>query len=295
MSTIKPRKNELISYITKNYNEFKFFLKTLHKKKIITDQVFKYAIDLTPEGFKQETHKMPDKKYNMLAKIIKKRIELVNKMGKKKRGGKKPRTKNEKNHGYLSHHDGLRLPRAPLRLGDGRRRRTVDPAIERPQVFHPDDDELDNIVNADPTTDVDPVHLELFNENDNIPVNVNTPPIAVIGGVGFVASLVGAIGRDDLLPSAQHGMVVVAVAMIFFSGFLEQISRGAFFVQLRGNPSDSPPRGGNKKKGKTRKRRKKRTRRKKGGGDFKKHRTKKRRKTRRKKKTKRRKKRTRHR
>ena len=257
MSTIKPRKNELISYITKNYNEFKFFLKTLHKKKIITDQVFKYAIDLTPEGFKQETHKMPDKKYNMLAKIIKKRMELVNKMGKKKRGGKKTRTKNEKTRGDISH-------------------QYFDPAIERPQVFD-EDDVLDNFVNANPTTDVDPVHLELFNENDNIPVNVNTAPFAVIGGV--VASLVGAIGRDDLLPSAQHGMVVVAVAMIFFSGFLEQISRGAFFVHLRGNPSDSPLRGGNKKKGKTRKRRKKRTRRKKGGGDFKKHRTKKRRKT----------------
>lgn len=255
MSTIKPRKNELISYITKNYNEFKFFLKTLHKKKIITDQVFKYAIDLTPEGFKQETHKMPDKKYNMLAKIIKKRMELVNKMGKKKRGGKKTRTKNEKTRGDISH-------------------QYFDPAIVPPQVFD-EDDVLDDIVNADPTTDVD---LELFNENDNIPVNGNTASIAVIGGVGFVASLVGAIGRDVLLPSAQHGMVVVAVAMIFFSGFLEHVVAPLSLLS-RGNLSDSRLRGGNKKKGKTRKRRKKRTRRKKGGGDFKEHRTKKRRKT----------------
>ena len=33
MNTSEPTKNDLISYITKNYSAFKIFLKTLHKKK----------------------------------------------------------------------------------------------------------------------------------------------------------------------------------------------------------------------------------------------------------------------
>ena len=80
MNTSEPTKNDLISYITKNYSAFKIFLKTLHKKKIITEKVFKYAIKLTPEEFTQETHKMTDEKYNILAKKI---LELSKKMSKK--------------------------------------------------------------------------------------------------------------------------------------------------------------------------------------------------------------------
>jgi len=85
-----PTKNNLISYITKNYSKFKFLLKTLHKKKLMTQEVFKYAINLTPKEFKQEVHKMPDKEYTSLVKKI---LELNKKTSKKSirkmKGGEK--------------------------------------------------------------------------------------------------------------------------------------------------------------------------------------------------------------
>lgn len=82
MVIINSTKDELISYITKNYDEFNFFLKTLHEKKMITEEVFKYAIDLTPKGFGEETHKIPDKRYDFLAKKI---LELSEEISKKER------------------------------------------------------------------------------------------------------------------------------------------------------------------------------------------------------------------
>ena len=70
MNNSNLSKKNLISYITKNYIKFKFFLKKLEESKLMTPKVFTYAYKLTPKKFDKVINKMPDKKFDSLVKLI---------------------------------------------------------------------------------------------------------------------------------------------------------------------------------------------------------------------------------
>jgi len=70
MNNSNLSKKNLISYIDKNYDKFKLFLKKLQENNLMTPKVFTYAYKLTPKKFDKVINKMPDKKFDSLVKLI---------------------------------------------------------------------------------------------------------------------------------------------------------------------------------------------------------------------------------